>query len=130
MQLSVREVARMMQVSERVVYRWVTDESLPAQLVAGQYRFNRAELFEWAAIRKITPPADLVQPLAGGANGAESLAAALETGGVLYDVDGNDKPAVLRTVVERMPLAKDIDRPLILDLLLARESVGSTAVGD
>src|SRR5258708_14235238 len=32
----------------RSVTRWIKQRGLPAQKVAGQHRFNRAELLEWA----------------------------------------------------------------------------------
>ena len=37
---------------------------------------------------------------------------------------------MLRAVVARMPLADEGDRELLLDVLLAREAMGSTGVGD
>ena len=58
------------------------------------------------------------------------LAEALETGGTFHDVDGSDKESVLRAVVERMRLPTDVDRNFLFSVLLAREALGSTAVGD
>lgn len=52
MQLTVREVAKLLKVSESVVHRWVRDGSMPAEEVNGQHRFNRAELLEWATLHK------------------------------------------------------------------------------
>ena len=42
---------------------------------------------------------------------------------------GSDKTAALRAVVEMMPLPERVDRDFVLQVLLARESLGSTAVG-
>ena len=53
MQLSVREVARLLKISENTVYRWVDERSLPAQQINSQYFFNKAELLEWAALHKV-----------------------------------------------------------------------------
>ena len=49
MRLTLRQVATLFSVSENTVTRWVQEENLPAQYVNSQYRFNRAELLEWAA---------------------------------------------------------------------------------
>ena len=49
MDLRVRDVAKLLNVSEQTVYRWVRERSLPAHRVGEQYRFNRVELQEWAA---------------------------------------------------------------------------------
>ena len=53
MQLSVREVARLLKVSENTVYRLVDERSLPAQQINSQYFFNKAELLEWATAQRI-----------------------------------------------------------------------------
>jgi PTS system nitrogen regulatory IIA component len=58
------------------------------------------------------------------------LAEALYTGGTFHDVDGSDKESVLRAVVELMQLPVEVDRKFLFSVLLAREALGSTAVGD
>lgn len=130
MQLRVRDVARILKVSEKKVYQWVKAGGLTAQHVNGQLRFNRTELLEWATSRNLSVSAELFSesdpetaPLAG-------LTEALETGGVFHDVDGADKATVLRAVVERMQLPAEVDREFLFNVLLAREALGSTAVGD
>lgn len=129
MNLTVRDVARMLNASERTVYRWIDQGALPAYRVNGQYRFNRAELLEWATARrvKVSPellhePQDRGSPL--------TLAEALRHGGIHYRIAGSDKPAVLRAVVDQLRLPEEVDRDWLYEMLLARESLGSTAVGD
>ena len=130
MQLSVREVARLLKISENTVYRWVDERSLPAQQVDSQYFFNKAELLEWAALRKVDVAPAIFAPTPGGNGAAPTLRAALESGGIFYDVGGTDRESVLRAVVERVTVPADFDRELLLELLLVRESHGTTAVGD
>jgi PTS system nitrogen regulatory IIA component len=130
MQLSVREVARLLSVSESTVYRWVDERSLPAQQINSQYFFNRAELLEWAALQKVDVAAEIFDagPEANGA--VPAVAAALAAGGIHYDVGASDRDSALRAVVDRLNVPDDFDRALLLELLLVRESHGSTAVGD
>lgn len=130
MQLTVRDVARLMQVPERTVHRWVHNEQLPAQQVGGQLHFNRLELFEWASSRKLPMPADFLGQLEVDADDADTLAAALTAGGVLHDTPGDDRESALAAVVDRMPLPDGFDRRRLLELFLTRESLGSTGVGD
>ena len=130
MQLTLRDVARLMRVPERTVNRWVQDELLPAKQVGGQYRFNRSELFEWASLRKLPLPADLLFEQSRAAADSESLAGALNAGGVLYDTPGVDRESALAAVVERLRLPDRFDRQRLLEMFLSRESLGSTAVGD
>ena len=49
----IAHVAELLKVSEKTVYRWVNDRSLPGYRVSGQYRFNRAELLEWATAQRV-----------------------------------------------------------------------------
>ena len=53
MQLSVRDLAKIFGVSENVVYRWVSNDHLPAEEINGQFRFNQAQVLEWATVRKL-----------------------------------------------------------------------------
>ncbi len=130
MQLRVRDVARILKVSEKQVYQWVRTDGLAAQYVSGQLRFNRTELLEWATSRSRSVSPELFSKGNADAAPMPGLAEALETGGTFHDVGGVDKESVLRAVVERMPLPAELDRQYLLSVLLARESLGSTAVGD
>jgi PTS system nitrogen regulatory IIA component len=58
------------------------------------------------------------------------FAAALQAGGVHYRVEGADRDSALRAIVKRMPLGDEADRELLLDVMLAREALGSTGVGE
>ena len=49
MQLTVKDVAGLLNISEKTVYRWIDERKLPGYRLSGQYRFNRAELLEWVA---------------------------------------------------------------------------------
>ena len=53
MQLTVRDVSRLLNVSESTVTRWIKQRGLPSRHVGGQYRFHRVELLEWATANKI-----------------------------------------------------------------------------
>jgi nitrogen PTS system EIIA component len=129
MDLSVRDSARLLKVSEKTIYRWVKQGMLPAYRVNEQYRFNRAELLEWATSQRINVSADIfVEP--DGDTPVASLTDALKAGGIQYRLGGTDKPSVLQALVEVMPLPEQVDRQFLLQVLLARESLGSTALGN
>jgi PTS system nitrogen regulatory IIA component len=129
MQLTVRDVAEIFHVSESAVYRWIADQNLPAEEVNGQYHCNRAELLEWATIRRLQIPPRLIDPTRNG-SGPLRLDEALAVGGVHYHVLGSDKAAVLQAVIGLLPLPADVDRDFLLQIMLSREASGSTAIGD
>jgi nitrogen PTS system EIIA component len=130
MQLGVREAASVLAVSEKTIYRWIKDGVLPAYRINEQYRFNKAELLEWATARKIQVSPDIFTEPQTPASQVPSLASALQVGGVFYRVGGSDKTSVLASVVEVMPLPEEVDRKFLLQVLLARESLGSTGIGE
>ena len=130
MQLAVRDAAGILNVSEKTIYRWIKEGKLPAYRVNEQYRFNRAELLEWATARRINVSPEIFQEPEGAHAALPTLVEALQAGGIHYRVGGADKPAVLRAVVEVMRLPDEVDREFLLQVLLARESLGSTGIGD
>lgn len=130
MQLTVRDASRLLNVSEKTIYRWIGQGVLPAYRVNEQYRFNRAELLEWATSRKINVSEEIFQEPESGAAPAPLLSDALSSGGIHYRVGGTDKESALRAVVEAMRLPEEVDREFLLRVLLAREALSSTGIGD
>ncbi|MEI6168802.1 MAG: PTS sugar transporter subunit IIA [bacterium] len=130
MQLGVQDVARILSVSEKSIYRWIQQGQLPAYKVNDQYRFNRAELLEWANAQKINVSAEIFKEPDASAELMPDLADSIEAGGIFYGVAGNDKESVLRSVVAIMKLPPDMDRDFLLRVLLAREAMASTGIGE
>src|SRR5262245_34865738 len=130
MQLTVRNVSEMLQVSEATVTRWVKQRGLPAQQVAGQLRFNRAELLEWATASNVKISLERFDRFDADAEVVPSLAEALEAGGIHYQLRDTSKDQALRALVQVLPLPSSVDRELLLRLFLAREASASTAIGD
>jgi len=125
-QLAVRDVAKLLGVSEKTIYRWVRRGSIPAYRVNEQYRFNRAELLEWATARRISiTPSLFVEP----ESPVPTLLDAIQAGGITYRVGGTDRESVLRSAVEVMRLPDEVDREFLLQVVLARESLASTGIG-
>src|SRR5258708_29939505 len=109
MQLTVRDAARILNVSEKTIYRWVAQGNIPAYKVNEQYRFNRAELLEWATSRRLNVSVELVQePETSGAP-LPSLADAVDAGGICYRLGGQDMASVLRALVQVMRLPDEVD---------------------
>ena len=131
MQLGVRSAAELFNVSEKTIYRWIKEGKLPGYRVNDQYRFNRAELLEWATSNKINVSSALMaEEPAQSDSQLPALLEAVRAGGIHYRVGGNDKAQVLAAVVELMRLPQEVNRQFLLQVLLARESLGSTGIGD
>jgi PTS system nitrogen regulatory IIA component len=130
MQLTVTDVSRVLDVTESTVTRWIKQRGLPAQYVAGQYRFHRAELLEWATAQKIKVSLELFNQLDEDEDVVPTLCEALATGGIFHNLPDTSKERALRGLVQILPLPAGVDRELLLRLFLAREAAASTAVGD
>ncbi len=127
MELDVREVATLLQVPESTVFRLIDEENLPTTRVNGKHRFSRLELFEWANVHRdncmrLIPPAQSDAPA--------DLGTALEHGGMLSGITGTDRASALEQIVGQLPLPSGADREELLQLLLARETAGTTAIGN
>lgn len=130
MKLTVRDAAELLAVSEKTIYRWIRSGALPAYRISDQYRFNRAELLEWGTARRINVSPAIFREPESEIAALPTVAAALAAGGIHYRVGGSTKPEVLRAVVQVLPLPPEVDREHLHSLLVAREALGSTAVGD
>ncbi len=126
MDLNVREVARLLDLPESEVYRQAREGTLPAYRVHDQYLFNRVEILEWAGRNAHRVAPDLYP--AGGA-GVE-LAAAVARGGVHHAVPGETREQVLAAVTQLPGIPESVDRSLLLQLMLSREALASTGIGD
>jgi PTS system nitrogen regulatory IIA component len=129
-QLSVRDIARLLNVSEKTIYRWVKRGEIPAYRVGEQYRFNRLEILEWATARKIDVTQDIVLTEEARETNVPSLVTALQDGGIFYRVGGHDRSTALKCVVDCLRLPPGTDRLSLLRILVAREELASTGVGD
>jgi PTS system nitrogen regulatory IIA component len=128
MRLSVRDVASHLGVSENTVFRWVEKDHLPATQVDGQFRFSPAAVYEWATSRGVPIPGNLFEA-DPAPRAVPPLTRALHTGGVVAGLRGDDKHSVMTAAVEKLQLPAHVDRGVILQMLLAREKLGSTGIG-
>lgn len=128
MQVTVKIAAQVLEVEEDRIYRLIKQGELPAIRVGEDWRIDRAELLEWATGRGMKVSPDLFAD--AGAGGPPSLMESLLGGGVLRKVAGEDPRSALRGVVDRLRLPEDVDRDYLYEVLIAREDLGSTGIGE
>ena len=131
MQISVALAAKLLNTTERKIYEWIRKESIPYRKVGDHYRFHRTELLEWATgLGMALSIENFPQSQRGGSDTPPAFGEALRVGGVFASVDGVDRQAVLASIVALLPLDEDADRELLYDVMLAREALGSTGIGN
>jgi PTS system nitrogen regulatory IIA component len=129
-QITVREAAGYLGVSESTVRQWIRHRELPAHHVNERLYLNALEVWEWAMEHGVAASRSLLDQARRRRDEVPPLADLLRTGGIHRDVPGRDRTAVLREVVARLPLPADTDREFLVAVLEAREAMGSTGVGD
>jgi PTS system nitrogen regulatory IIA component len=130
MLLKLAEAARQLGVTEKEVLLWIRKDGLPATIIDGEYEVNRVDLLEWVTENGIAVPPDFLASAGADTTLLPSLRAALEAGGIHYDVPGGDKVTVLHNVVALLPIPPGVDPGFLLEVLFAREAMGTTAVGN
>ncbi|MBI4369515.1 MAG: PTS sugar transporter subunit IIA [Elusimicrobia bacterium] len=126
MQLTIRDTAKLLNVSERMIYRLLDEGQIPVCRIGNEVRFNRAELLEWATLRKL-PISDKI--LKESANEG-TLSAALEAGRIHHLTAAPEPAAVLRAIVLALDSTLLTDRDVLLDMLLARGWRALTPIGE
>ncbi|MCA9156869.1 MAG: PTS sugar transporter subunit IIA [Planctomycetales bacterium] len=130
MELTLHQVANIFRVSETRIISWIKYEDLPAQLVSDQYRFHPSDLLEWAASANRAFEPTIYAEINGDlAPAGTNIADALHVGGVIQNVSGGNLREVLSIALEGLPVPDSIGHEGLIDLFLARESLGSTALG-
>lgn len=127
MKLKIKDVADMLQVSEKTVYRWVKEKKIPCYRIHHQYRFSLAEINEWVLSNKIELSANLMdRKLARRPTNFTDL---LKRGGIHSGISGTTIAEVLCNAIDRIPKPTGIDAEEITSALLSREQMMSTAIG-
>lgn len=129
MRLNVQDAAELLMVSTKTIYRWVGEGRLPRYRVNKTFRFDHAELLEWAmANRMDIAPKFLHEP--PHPEPIPGFDEALEAGGIAYRVGGSDRDGALRAALDTLRLGQDPNREFLYEALLAREQLASTGIGD
>lgn len=146
MDLKIRDVADLLNVSETTIRRWLSDGKIPAYRINRQYRFSRTEIEDWVLSQKlgtndaVSPfsTATVVAPASAAAdhrprasgNRQFSLYRALHNGGVYVDIPGSTKEEVIKNTTKKLATSLDLDAEVLSDLLLDREKLMPTGLSN
>jgi hypothetical protein len=128
--LTLPQVSQLLDAPVRDVERWVSHDGLPTTIVFREHRVHRAELFDWAAARRMALPPRLFT--ASGVDAAR-CADAVRTGGV-HRVEANGDPlqladGLVRALVAQDPARSGLRSPAAA-LVAARPGLGFLVVDD
>jgi PTS system nitrogen regulatory IIA component len=148
MDLKIKDVANLLNVSETTVRRWLTEGKIPAYRINHQYRFSRGELQNWVMSHKLgggvsaNPFVDVANtkesfesdelqepPLKAG-NQQYSLYRAIYRGGIYHDIEGSGKEEIIRNATQRIAGNLHLDADVLSELLWDRERLQPTALNN
>ncbi len=130
MELTFKDVVNIFAVSEETVNSWIEKRRLPCIMANEQYRFNYIELLDWAIENKIRLTSELLTLKDPTSYNKEILYQALNSGHIYYDVSGSSREEVLKSIVELLPLSPKLNKKSLWQMLIAREKMMSTAIGN
>jgi PTS system nitrogen regulatory IIA component len=129
MDLAVKDVASLLNLSEDKVNRLIDEGKIPAYRMNEEYRFSLMEIETWVLQRS---GSDEVDELSLEKKGTQqfNLFRALHKGGVVHGISGDTKEEVIRNTLLSLKAQIQTDPEEVSRLLLNREKLHSTALGD
>ncbi|MFV0339429.1 MAG: PTS sugar transporter subunit IIA [Parachlamydiaceae bacterium] len=138
MDLKIKDVAELLNVSETTIRRWLNDGKIPAYKIQGQYRFSRIEIENWVMSHKLSKEEgrspfekQSVQPKKSAVGSQKfSLYRALHKGCVLINVPGKTPAEVIANSTKELSRSYKVDPEMLADLLIDRETLQPTALNN
>jgi len=127
--LTIREVGGILGIPEATIQRWIVRGKIPAREDKGRYFFFRKDIEKWANSHNIFLHKDLKEEGPEAFPDRDNLLSAMRQGGIFFNVRGDSVQEVLRKAVSLVSLPPEVDRDLLLNMLLQREELASTGVG-
>ncbi|PCI75264.1 PTS sugar transporter subunit IIA [Candidatus Aerophobetes bacterium] len=134
MDLKIKDVAELLNVSETTIRRWLTEGKIPAYRLHHQYRFSRIEIENWMMSFKMSKEQLQGQRKKKASVGAwphsYGLYQALSRGGVYNSIEASTKEEVIRKTMDKVALELKVDPAVMTDLLLDRENLMATGLNN
>jgi len=145
MDLKIKDVAELLNVSETTIRRWLSDGKIPAYRINHQYRFSRTEIEAWVMHQEsnshhgempfessleatdVTPPSGATR---SGGNRQFSLYRAINVGGIYRRLLGDTKAEILASAATLLAKTLGLDAEVLADLLIDREKLMPTALNN
>ncbi|VFQ44311.1 PTS sugar transporter subunit IIA [Desulfoluna butyratoxydans] len=129
MKLRLDELAEAMDLPRDTLERWIRQGSIPVKKSGAECSFSFATLKSWAGKHNTTFVLKEPSSPSGDTREAVTLSDALERGGVVFGLDGDDVPSVLRNMTASVRGFGEGERDALFHLLDERERLASTGVG-
>ncbi|MCE2982253.1 MAG: PTS sugar transporter subunit IIA [Parachlamydia sp.] len=137
MDLMIKDVADLLNVSENTVQRWITEGKIPTYRINEHYYFSRTEVESWVISHKFDATQgsspfqkDEDPTLSKGGFKQFGLFRSIHKGDVLQDIKGSTKEEIIRRTMKKVAKQLHIDPEVMSELLLDREKMMPTALSN
>jgi len=127
MDLKIKDLVDLFQLSEKTIYRWIKEKKIPAYRINHQFRFSKSEINEWILNNKLKV-SDKFLELQTSLQPA-NLTDLLNKGGFIYNVEGNNVNEVINNAINIIPIPANLNKEDVASVLLEREKMMSTSIG-
>jgi PTS system nitrogen regulatory IIA component len=129
MNLSVKDVAELLNVSEKTIYRMIQNETIPCFRVGGQWRFDRG-ITSWLEDTRQFHVSTAVKDPSKEDEEFISITEFLRRGGIHFNVPGSTKEAAIKESLDRIKAELPyFETKMVFSSIMARETLCPTAVG-
>ena len=141
MDLRIKDVAELLNVSETTIRRWISEGKIPNYRINQHYYFARTEIENWVISHQLAKThgsspfknkkesSVIKNPTKGGSK-QFSLFRAVHKGDVLHDLSGKTKEEVICSTMKIVAKQLSLDADVMTDLLLDREKMMATALNN
>jgi len=129
MKLTIKEVARSLDLPSSTLERWIRQGRIPVRRTGNTCMFKKSVLEKWAKNHNLLflPPERIIvnkpEPI------LENLLPLMKRGGVFYGIKGDDVQTVLRNAVDKIPGLAESQKDQLYEKLIERERLTSTGIG-
>jgi nitrogen PTS system EIIA component len=129
MKLTINEVAQCLRVPVDTVDRWIRQGRIPIQRTENGYLVDESTLEKWAKMYKL--PCLLPKKMNADKQQvpSDNLLPAMKRGGLLYNIEGDDRETVLKNAVDNIHFLSGSIKDVMYQGLIEREHLTSTGVG-
>lgn len=131
MNLSVKDVATLINISSKTIYRMIRNETIPCFRVGGQWRFDRREIISWMEdTREFSYETAVINPNLADEESI-SIAGFLRRGGIYHNIKGQTKEQVISECLESIKKTiPQINTQRLFHAIMDREQIYPTTVGN
>lgn len=127
----MKDVAKLINVSAKTIYRMISNETIPCFRVGGQWRFDRREIVSWMEdTREFSYETAVRNPNLADEESI-SIAEFLRRGGLYRDIAGQTKEQVIAACLESIKKTiPQINTQRLFCAIMDREQIYPTTVGN